>query len=83
MNYTMKSAKRNLKSNSPSGKKINKKESVNQLRTIMARLRGPAGCPWDRIQSENTLKKYVLEEAYEDGRSEDIHETAPERAGKV
>ncbi len=31
----------------------------------MAKLRSPAGCPWDRIQSENTLKKYVLEEAYE------------------
>ncbi len=31
----------------------------------MARLRGPDGCPWDRVQSENTLKKYLLEEAYE------------------
>jgi uncharacterized protein YabN with tetrapyrrole methylase and pyrophosphatase domain len=31
----------------------------------MARLRGPAGCPWDREQSPNTLKKYLIEEAYE------------------
>ncbi len=31
----------------------------------MARLRSPGGCPWDRVQSENTLKKYLLEEAYE------------------
>ena len=32
---------------------------------IMARLRGPGGCPWDREQSPNTLKKYLIEEAYE------------------
>jgi tetrapyrrole methylase family protein / MazG family protein len=31
----------------------------------MARLRSPSGCPWDRVQSEQTLKKYLLEEAYE------------------
>lgn len=31
----------------------------------MAKLRSPSGCPWDRAQSENTLKKYLLEEAYE------------------
>jgi len=31
----------------------------------MARLRGPSGCPWDRQQTENTLKKYLIEEAYE------------------
>jgi MazG family protein len=32
---------------------------------IMARLRGPDGCPWDREQTIDTLKKYVLEETYE------------------
>lgn len=31
----------------------------------MARLRRPGGCPWDREQSPNTLKKYLIEEAYE------------------
>lgn len=31
----------------------------------MARLRGPDGCPWDREQSFGSLKKYLLEEAYE------------------
>jgi nucleoside triphosphate diphosphatase len=32
---------------------------------IMARLRGPDGCPWDREQSFDTIKPYTLEEAYE------------------
>ena len=33
--------------------------------SIMARLRGPGGCPWDREQSFDTIKKYTLEETYE------------------
>jgi ATP diphosphatase len=32
---------------------------------IMARLRGPSGCPWDREQSFATIRKYTLEETYE------------------
>src|SRR5882757_7608682 len=32
---------------------------------IMARLRAPGGCPWDREQSFDTIKPYTLEEAYE------------------
>lgn len=32
---------------------------------IIARLRAPDGCPWDREQTPQTLRKYVLEEAYE------------------
>jgi len=32
---------------------------------IMARLRGPGGCPWDREQSFDSIKKYTLEETYE------------------
>jgi MazG family protein len=31
----------------------------------MARLRAPEGCPWDREQSFETIKPYLLEEAYE------------------
>lgn len=31
----------------------------------MARLRGPGGCPWDREQTFDTIKKYTLEETYE------------------
>ena len=36
-----------------------------RLIEIVARLRAPNGCPWDRKQTPQTLKKYVLEEAYE------------------
>src|ERR1700757_2396919 len=32
---------------------------------IMARLRGPDGCPWDREQSFSSIRKYTLEECYE------------------
>jgi MazG family protein len=32
---------------------------------IMARLRAPDGCPWDREQSFESIRKYTLEEAYE------------------
>ena len=31
----------------------------------MARLRAPGGCPWDREQSFDSIRKYTLEEAYE------------------
>jgi tetrapyrrole methylase family protein/MazG family protein len=32
---------------------------------IQARLRAPGGCPWDREQTHQTLKTYLIEEAYE------------------
>src|SRR5271168_4696628 len=33
--------------------------------SIMARLRGPDGCAWDREQSFDSIRKYTLEESYE------------------
>jgi MazG family protein len=36
-----------------------------RLVEIMAALRGPDGCPWDRDQTFQSLTRYVLEEAYE------------------
>jgi ATP diphosphatase len=33
--------------------------------SIMARLRGPDGCAWDREQTFDTIRKYTLEESYE------------------
>jgi nucleoside triphosphate diphosphatase len=33
--------------------------------TIMARLRGPDGCPWDREQTFDSIKRHTLEETYE------------------
>ncbi len=32
---------------------------------IMARLRGPGGCPWDREQTFDSIRKYTVEETYE------------------
>jgi MazG family protein len=37
----------------------------SQLIDIMARLRAPGGCPWDREQTFDSIKPYLLEEAYE------------------
>lgn len=36
-----------------------------RLVDLVARLRSPEGCPWDRSQTHSTLRRYVLEEAYE------------------
>ena len=36
-----------------------------QLVEVMAKLRAPGGCPWDRKQTFDTIKSYLLEEAYE------------------
>lgn len=38
---------------------------IDRLLAIMARLRGPNGCPWDREQSFATVAPYTIEEAYE------------------
>ena len=40
-------------------------EEFTRLVDIMATLRGPDGCPWDREQTIDTLKPFVLEETYE------------------
>ncbi|HEU5340468.1 nucleoside triphosphate pyrophosphohydrolase [Edaphobacter sp.] len=39
--------------------------AMEEAITIMARLRGPGGCPWDREQTFDTIKRYTLEETYE------------------
>ncbi len=36
-----------------------------RLVDIMATLRGPTGCPWDREQTSDSLKPYLIEETYE------------------
>ena len=40
-------------------------EAFAELVRIMERLRGPGGCPWDREQTHESIKPYVIEEAYE------------------
>src|SRR5262245_26478028 len=48
-----------------------------RLVDIMARLRGPHGCPWDREQTIHSLRGFVLEETYEvlDAIDNDDHDT--------
>jgi MazG family protein len=40
-------------------------ERFERLVGIMAKLRAPGGCPWDREQNFDTIKPYLLEETYE------------------
>ena len=40
-------------------------DKFQQLVSIMARLRGPGGCPWDREQTFDSIKHFTLEETYE------------------
>jgi tetrapyrrole methylase family protein/MazG family protein len=46
---------------------VKKKPECNlaQLVEVMAKLRGEGGCPWDREQTQESLKPYVIEEAFE------------------
>ena len=52
-----------------SKKKSRPRESAGpafeKLVAVMARLRAPGGCPWDREQTHATLRTYLIEEAYE------------------
>ena len=40
-------------------------EKFDELVAVMARLRAPGGCPWDREQTYGSLAQYLLEESYE------------------
>ena len=44
---------------------MKKKTAINDLLRVMARLRSPTGCPWDREQSHWTLRRHAIEEVYE------------------
>ncbi len=45
--------------------KLSKQEAFVEIVEIVRRLRAPGGCPWDRKQTPETLKQYIIEEAYE------------------
>jgi MazG family protein len=49
----------------PSASQLRAGRKFQRLLRIMARLRAPDGCPWDRRQDFDTLKPYLLEETYE------------------
>jgi uncharacterized protein YabN with tetrapyrrole methylase and pyrophosphatase domain len=52
-------ARPTMKNHSAAGEKFQK------LVELMARLRAPGGCPWDREQTFDSIKPYTLEETYE------------------
>jgi ATP diphosphatase len=49
-------------------------QAFRRLVEIMATLRGPDGCPWDREQTIDSLEPFVLEEAYEVVEAIDAHD---------
>ena len=51
-------------------------EQFDRLVEIMAVLRSPEGCPWDREQTIDSLKPFVLEETYEVLEAIDRHDHA-------
>ena len=40
-------------------------DSFDTFLAIVAKLRGPDGCPWDKAQSHETLRRYIIEECHE------------------
>ncbi len=42
-----------------------KKYSIDDLRNIIIQLRGENGCPWDKVQTHQSIKKDMIEECYE------------------
>ena len=60
-------------------------KSFSNLVDLLAQLRGPDGCPWDREQTHDSLKRYLLEESYEVLEAIDQKDAAklPEELGDV
>ena len=46
-------------------KPIKRKPAIDELIEVMARLRGPGGCPWDRAQDHKSIRFHAVEEVYE------------------
>lgn len=42
-----------------------KKYTIEDLLNIMEKLRSPEGCPWDKVQTHDSIKKSMIEESYE------------------
>ncbi len=51
------------------------KYTFQELTNIIAALRAPDGCPWDREQTFETMKKYLADEAQEVFQAVDSHDT--------
>ena len=54
--------------------------SYTHLKNIIARLRAADGCPWDRVQTHQSLRDCMIEEAYEAAEGIDIYEASGDAA---
>src|SRR3989442_15181633 len=45
--------------------KMKRKAAIDELLAVMAKLRSPTGCPWDREQNHRSLRFHAVEEVYE------------------
>ena len=59
--------------------------TLEDLKEIVVRLRKPNGCPWDRVQTNDSIKMSVIEEAYElvDAIDQDDDDKILEEAGDI
>ena len=62
-----------------------KRFTIEDLKEIVHRLRAPNGCPWDRVQTNDSIKMSAVEEAYElvDAIDQDDDEKILEEAGDL
>jgi tetrapyrrole methylase family protein / MazG family protein len=60
-------------------------DRYQELRAVVARLRAPDGCPWDREQTHASLRPYLLQEAYEvlSALDDDDTERLPDELGDL
>jgi tetrapyrrole methylase family protein/MazG family protein len=56
---------------------------VTKLLSIMARLRGPGGCPWDQEQSHQSIRHNLIEECYETVEALDDYVKAMRKPGRT
>src|SRR5437899_4706292 len=63
--HTKKAKKTRLKGNLAKQKRLTPGQWFERLVAVQARLRAPNGCPWDREQTHQSLRTYLIEEAYE------------------
>lgn len=64
--------------------KIMEIENMNKLLEVMRTLRGEHGCPWDREQSMQSLRPYIIEEAFETVEAlDELDKTKPETLAEL
>lgn len=64
---------------------LSEESAFESFQEVIARLRAPDGCPWDRKQTHRSLRPYLLEEAYEvlDALDREDHEALKEELGDL